>query len=219
MGPAGDITHEDWISLERVYRSFPSTQRERFMWRNAASLVHARLTEQGHHGLPALLPGLVHARLATALLAAGYHSKRELRNHSFLCLGCHAGLEIRILRDFGAGWVHGLEIRPGVVEEACQAGLVERHEISGGDFWEYLSASPFLSVDMIMALAPDRLSLERLWDVAEPHLVPGGHLVAVAQDTDILAMPKGVSVGPAMEGTMNWYILQRYQGSVVRTNS
>ncbi len=86
--------------------------------------VYQSLLARGHSGLPALIPGLVHARLATALLVAGYQSKSQLSSHSFLCLGCHAGLEVRILRDFGASHAEDVEIRQAVVQEGIRNRLI-----------------------------------------------------------------------------------------------
>ncbi|MCL4494293.1 MAG: hypothetical protein M1294_05695 [Firmicutes bacterium] len=39
--------------------------------------------------------------------------------------------------------------------------------------------------DEILALAPQALSLGRLWDMAAPHLREKGHLVVIAQDADL----------------------------------
>lgn len=83
---------EDWVSLEVLFRLFPSSRMQRQTWRQVCEAVHAELLARGHRGLPALIPGLVHARVATVLLAAGYHSKRDLQARKILCLGCHAGL-------------------------------------------------------------------------------------------------------------------------------
>lgn len=198
---------DDWESLERVYRVFPATRAQRQAWRRASNAVYQSLSAQGHMGLPALIPGLVHARLATGLLAGGYRTKSQLADRSFLCLGCHAGLEVRILRDFGARRAMGVEIRENVVREAVRAHLVEPTEIMAADFWTLLTVETETIWDDILILAPQGLSLHKLWTVARPHLVHGGHLVTVAQKSDLLDSPVEVSQGVALEGTMQWYVL------------
>ena len=200
-----DPVDDDWQSLERVFRAFPSQRQERAEWRSIASTVYARLLERGHLGLPALIPGLVHARLATALVAAGYRRKAEIRGRSFLCLGCHAGLEVRILRDFGAGRVLGIERRAEVVEEGVRATLIDSGEILVADFWDALRQPVRSHWDEILVLAPEALDMEALWLLARPHLVAGGHLTVVAQASDIEVWPSGMRQGVALEGTMGWY--------------
>lgn len=198
----------DWTSLECVYRAFPSKPEDRRSWRAASAAAYRSLLARGHLGLPALIPGLVHARLATALLAAGYRAKSQLADRSFLCLGCHAGLEVRILRDFGAGGVLGIEIRHDVVAEGVRSQLVEPDEVRIADWWEFLTADDERKTwDEILVLAPQQLSLEKLWDVARPHLVAGGHVVVVAQEGDLRDMPAEVDHGSALEDTMQWYAL------------
>ncbi|NMP23667.1 class I SAM-dependent methyltransferase [Sulfobacillus harzensis] len=199
----------DWVSLEYLFRAFPSSRVQRQAWRQACEAVDAALLARGHHGLPALIPGLVHARLATALLAAGYRSKRDLQERSFLCLGCHAGLEVRILRDFGASQALGIEIRPDVVAASLTAGLIAPGDVVVQDFWEYLKEMGHETFDTVIALAPQRLPMERLWALSQSRLVVGGLMVVVAQDTDVLSIPQATTIGPAMEGTMSWYRLQR----------
>ena len=201
--------HLKWDSLEYLFRAFPSSLRERQQWRQASDAVDQALTTRGHYGLPALVPGLVHARLATALLAAGYRSKRDLLGRSFLCLGCHAGLEVRILRDFGASKVIGVEMRADVVEASINARLTDPGDVVVEDFWGYLSRTDGELFDTVMALAPQRLAVERLWERVKNWLVPGGPLVVVAQPGDITGKPQEVRQGPAMEGTMRWYQLKR----------
>ncbi len=66
----------DWVSPELL---FPSSRMQRQAWRRVCEAIDAALLERGLRGLPALIPGLVHARLATALLAAGYRSKQDLQ--------------------------------------------------------------------------------------------------------------------------------------------
>ncbi len=195
---------EDWASLERLYRTFPSTREQRALWRTTCEEIDARLRRRGHMGLPALMPGLVHARLATALLASGYRAKTELARRSFLCLGCHAGLEVRILRDFGAGRVHGIETHPDVVRVSRMVGLVRSDEVTVEDFWRYLDFSTEI-VDAVLVLMPYRISVGTLWQAVQSKLVVGGHLVIVAQSSDVLDVPAGISHGIAMEGTMRWY--------------
>ena len=194
---------DDWESLERVFRAFPSRREERFAWRTACALVYQKLLVQGHMGLPALIPGLVHARLATALLAAGYRTKRQLAGRSLLCLGCHAGLEVRILRDFGAR-AEGLEIRQDVVEAAVNACLVQRGEVEAADYWEYLSQPPRALRHDIFMLAPEEVPVETLWNAAKSHLTAKGHLVIVAQPSDMVGVPTVAERGVALEGTMQW---------------
>ena len=201
---------EDWVSLEYLYQAFPSTPENRNLWRTAVQEIYYQLKAQGHHGLPALIPGLVHARVATALLAAGYRSNRNLRHQSFLCLGCHAGLEVRILRDLGAGRVYGLEIRRAVVESGMDAHLIESGEVAIADYWEVLHRpNPSATWDTIMLLAPEDVSLQVLWDTVRPHLVPGGRLAVVAQMSDVKEIPQEAYGGAALEGTMRWLGLRK----------
>jgi hypothetical protein len=197
----------DWVSLEVLFRVFPSSRMQRQAWRQACEAVDAALLARGHRGLPALIPGLVHARLATARLAAGYLSKRDLQARKFLCLGCHAGLEVRILRDFAAMRALGVEIRQDVVAESVTAGLVAREDIVAQDFWEYLRFGEHEMFDTVIVLAPQQLVLQQLWDLSQSRLLLGGQMVVVAQDTDILSVPHETAIGPAMEGTMSWYRL------------
>lgn len=204
-----DTDGADWVSLEYLFRAFPSTRRQRRAWLQACGAVDAVLSAQGHHGLPALIPGLVHARVATALLTAGYCSKRDLRGRRLLCLGCHAGLEVRIVRDFGALQVLGVEIRPGVVRASWTAGLVTRDEVLVQDFWDYLRAASGERYDTVMVLNPHELPLRPLWALAKSRLLPGGQMVVVAQEIDVLSVPPCTVTGPAMEETMRWYRLER----------
>ena len=172
----------------------------------------ARLDAHGHHGLPALVAGLVHARLATALLAAGWRAKSELRARSVLCLGCHAGLEVRMLRDFGVPRVHGVELRSLVVRESVEEGLVGAADISVGNWWAWLEAPPpggRIAWDAIVALAPQDLALDRLWTAAEPHLAPTGRVVVVAHPAEVVRPAPEWRTGPALEGTMQWYARER----------
>ncbi len=204
-----DTSRDDWQSLERVFRTFPSTLKQRRVWRKQSASVYESLLNHGHHGLPALIPGLVHARLATALLVAGYRSKSQLASRSFLCLGCHAGLEVRILRDFGAGRAEGIEIRDAVVQEGIYHQLVRADEIHIGDFWHILSMDAVTIWNEIVVLAPEALSLGKLWDTVWAHLSPLGHLIVVAQDADLLDVPSHIQHGEAMEGTMQWYLASK----------
>ncbi len=208
-----DRACDDWQSLERLYQVFPSTPDQRRTWRSAAQSIDKRLQARGHQGLPALIPGLVHARVATALLAAGYRTEAQLASSSFLCLGCHAGLEVRILRDFGARSVHGVEIRGEVVQEALRARLVDSSEVTTEDFWTYLAEAGNELFDNILVLAPEALSLQRLWHAVIPHLAADGHLVVVAQHADLRDLPLHIPQGAALEGTMQWYALT--QGAIV----
>ncbi len=164
----------DWVSLEVLFRVFPSSRMQRQAWRQACEAVDAALLARGHRGLPALIPGLVHARLATARLAAGYLSKRDLQARKFLCLGCHAGLEVRILRDFAAMRALGVEIRQDVVAESVTAGLVAREDIVAQDFWEYLRFGEHEMFDTVIVLAPQQLVLQQLWDLSQSRLLLGG---------------------------------------------
>ena len=210
--PAAPAGAEDWQSLERVYRAFPSAAKQRSRWRQGAARVDARLGAQGHHSLPALVPCLVHARLATALLAAGWRAKSDLRAHSVLCLGCHAGLEVRMLRDFGVQDVHGVEIRALVVRESVAEGLVAAADISVGSFWDWLEAPASggrLAWDATLALAPQDLALDRLWAAAEPHLAPAGRVVVVAHPPEVGTPGSEWRSGPALEGAMRWYARHR----------
>ncbi|PSR21961.1 MAG: hypothetical protein C7B45_08710 [Sulfobacillus acidophilus] len=197
----------DWVNLEVLYRIFPSSRMQRQAWRQACEAIDAALLARGHRGLPALIPGLVHARLATALLASGYRSKRDLQARKFLCLGCHAGLEVRMLRDFAAMRALGVEIRQDVVKASVTAGLVTQEDIVAQDFWEYLRFGEHEMFDTVMVLAPQQLILQQLWELSQSRLSPGGQMVVVAQDTDILSVPHETAIGPAMEGTMCWYRL------------
>ncbi len=201
--------HADWSSLEFVFRAFPSSRAQRQVWREMSQSIHQRLLQRGHMGLPALLPGLVHARLATALLAAGYRRRAQLANQSILCLGCHAGLEIRILKDFNAGDVRGVEIRSEVITEAVACGLIAQDDVWIGDFWDFLKSGYCGVWDEIVVLAPEQLSLAQLWPLAQESLLPGGHLVVVAQPSDVMDIPVGAAHGSAMEGTMMWLSLTR----------
>lgn len=204
----------DWQSLEMLFRAFPSTQGQRRAWRTTALRVDAALAARGHHGLPALVPGLVHARLATALLAAGYRSKGELSRRSFCLLGCHAGLEVRILRDLGAGWVRGVEQRADLVAEAVAAGLVSADSVWVGDYWDLLARGALPPCDEMLVLAPERLPVGHLWQVAGPTIREGGHLVVVAARADAEAIPEEAVSGPALEGTMRWHVLERTRGDL-----
>ena len=198
---------DDWESLECLYQAFPSTHAQRRAWRAASTAVRMALLTRGHLGWPALIPGLVHARLATALLAAGYRRQADLARSRFLCLGCHAGLEVRILRDFGAADAMGLEIRGEVVDEGLRSGLIRPGEVATADFWDFLTASADPSWDDILLLAPQQIALGKLWQAARGRLAPHGHLVAVAQASDLTDLPADVVDGPALEDTMRWYVL------------
>ncbi len=205
---------EEWQSLEVLYRVFPSAQGQRRAWRTTAMRVHAALAAHGHHGLPALVPGLVHARVATALLAAGYRSKAELGGRSFCLLGCHAGLEVRILQDFGAGGVCGVEQRADVVAESVAAGLVRANSVRVGNYWDLLDRRLLPPCDEMLVLAPERLPVTGLWQVAAATIREGGHLVVVATHADAEAVPPEARSGPALEGTMRWHVLERTPGDI-----
>jgi len=83
--------------------------------------------------------------------------------------------------------------------------------VSGGiaiqNFWEYLKETDHETFDTAIALAPQQLVLQQLWDLSQSWLSPGGQMVVVAQDTDILSVPRETAIGLAMEGTMSWYRL------------
>ncbi len=208
--------HGDWQSLEVLYRAFPSAEGHRRAWRCAARRADAALSTRGHHGLPALVPGLVHARVATALLAAGYRSSEELHGRTFCTLGCHAGLEVRILRDLGAGCAHGVELRGDVVAVAMAAGVVPADAIWVGNYWDLLARHALPTFDELLVLAPDHLLVDKLWEMARPTLRVDGHLVVVASPSDVDAIPAEALSGPALEGTMRWFALASRRGDLHR---
>lgn len=190
----------DWVILEFLFRLFPSSRMRRQTWRQACEAIDAAFLAIGHRGLPALIPGLVHARLATALLAVGYRSKRDLQARKFLCLGCHAGLEVRILRDFAAMRALGGEIRQDVVTACLTAGLVGPQDIVAQDFWEYLRLGEHEMFDTVIVLAP-QLALAAVVEFVATAVVAG------RPATDILSVPHETAIGPAIEGTTSWYRL------------
>ncbi len=122
-------------------------------------------------------------------------------------MGCHAGLELRILQDFGAHDVHGIEIRNHVVKAAIHAQLIPAIAVTVADFWSYLSGPPVAFYTDIFALAPEALSLQHLWNAVRPHLVESGHLVVVAQPQDVGDAPPEALQAMALEGTMHWYVM------------
>lgn len=148
--------------------------------------------------------GLVHARLATALLVAGYPDPTPLRHRSFLMLGSHAGLEVQILRDLGAATVTGIEKRADIVQAGILAQLVTADDLLITDYWVFLENRRD-RWDTIIALAPENLSLERLAGYAGPRLTSAGHLIVIAAPQDITEVTEEWLTGPAMEGTMQWY--------------
>jgi hypothetical protein len=100
-----------------------------------------------------------------------------------------------------------LEIRDDIVREGVREQLVEPEEIRAGDFRELLTTDVETTWDDILFLAPEGLSLQKLWAVVRRHLVVGGHLVIVPQESDLLEVSPEVNAGVALEGTMHWYTL------------
>lgn len=123
------MTLKTGVSLERLFRSFSSCVGQRHTWRQGSDDCYRNLLARGHEGRPALVPGLVHARLATALLAGRYRQKRQLQGRTFLCLGCHAGLEVRTLRDLGAKWAH-LVVQLFLIPYPRYHGLAEELDLT-----------------------------------------------------------------------------------------
>lgn len=197
----------DLESLEWIFRQFPTQRQQRLQWRQIAAEVDRRLRNQHHWGTPALVPGLVHARVATALIVAGIRNKRVLLGKAILTLGAHAGLEVRILNDLGA-YAIGIERNSHVVSQAIDAGLVTSEQLIVADYWKFLR-SDLRNWDLIISLAPQSLSLELLAVHAVPHLKSRGQLVVVAHDDEVVGKTGDFDVGPALEGTMQWYRLRQ----------
>ena len=84
---------------------------------------------------------------------------------------------------------------------------MEPEEIRAGDFRELLTTDVETTWDDILFLAPEGLSLQKLWAVVRRHLVVGGHLVIVPQESDLLEVSPEVNAGVALEGIMHWYTL------------
>lgn len=166
----------DHNSLESLYRYFPSRRAERERWRELAQAAAAELTEQGHYGLPALLPSFVHARVAAALAASGLVGRKALYSLNVLTLGAHAGLEVRIRQDFGAQAVLGVERDPRLVAVGHQVGLADPTSLMVADSWEFL-ADHQSTWHRILVLAPQRIAIAPLWRQARPRLTPQGCLV------------------------------------------
>ncbi len=197
----------DIESLEWILRQFPSRWQQRTQWRQMALEVDRALRDQHHWGIPALVPGLVHARVATALIVAGFRNKRALAGKSILTLGAHAGLEVRILGDLGAHAI-GIERNARVVSQAIDTGLVSSEQLIIGDYWAFLQAER-RDWDLIMSLAPQSLNLELLATNAVPHLKSRGQLVVVAHYDEVVGRTEDFDFGPALEGTMQWYRLRQ----------
>ncbi|MCL6562837.1 MAG: hypothetical protein K6U87_07495 [Firmicutes bacterium] len=198
----------DLNSLESLYRYFPTRLRERARWRELAQQAATLLAEQGHYGLPALLPSFVHARVAAALAASGLIGRRSLQSMAILTLGAHAGLEVRILQDLGAGTVLGVERDPRLVAVGHQLGLADPASLVVGDSWEFLSENRSVW-DRILVLAPQRLALTPLWDQARSRLTPTGCLVVLAHRGEASDAPPQANPRPALEDTMLAWVFRR----------
>jgi protein-L-isoaspartate O-methyltransferase len=198
----------DLNSLESLYRYFPTRSWERARWRELAQQAVLQLAEQGHYGLPALLPSFVHARVAAALAASGLIGRSSLRAMAILTLGAHAGLEVRILKDLGAGTVLGVERDPRLVAVGHQVGLADPASLVVGDSWEYLAESQS-NWDRILVLAPQRLALRPLWDQAQRRLTGSGCLVVLAHRGEAFDLPPQAYPCPALEDTMLAWVFRR----------
>jgi hypothetical protein len=84
---------------------------------------------------------------------------------------------------------------------------VEPREIICRDYWDYLAKDGPDCWDVVLALAPENLLLARLKTATSSRLNPGGRVVVVAEPHDVSDVPQDTRMGPAMEGTMQWYRL------------
>jgi predicted TPR repeat methyltransferase len=123
-----------------------------------------------------------------------------------LTLGCHVGLEDRILRDLGAGRVLGVEVDPRLVAVSRALGIVGEEEIVAAEMGAFLRQDE-RRWQRILVLAPQELDLSALAALALARLAPGGRLVVLAHHGALRAIPPGLEGRSALEGTMLAYVL------------
>ncbi|CAB1128071.1 conserved protein of unknown function [Candidatus Hydrogenisulfobacillus filiaventi] len=189
----------DLWSLQGLLEAWPGRPEEREAWRTFARRAEAALRERapGHWPGPALVPGLLQARLAAALGLAGLTRGDRLRTR-VLTLGAHAGLEVRMLRDFGFEAV-GLEQRPELAAAGRDTGLLPPDSLVTADYRAYL-ADPGPAWPLILALAPE--AVDPAWiATARRRLAPEGQLVVVAYWADLPAAWHS-RARPVVEGLM-----------------
>lgn len=194
----GKAGPRDLWSLDALLGAWSATPRQRRAWRRAAQNAEKLLRSPAHWDTPAILTGLVQARVATALMAAGLR-RADLLGRQILTLGAHIGLEARILRDWGAD-VRGVEQHRAIAGAGLQAHIVRMGDLEIGKALSVLEKDP-RHYDHILALAPSDADWPSRICVGLQRLKPGGSFLVVAYWRDIpLIFHDTMEEG--LEGTM-----------------
>lgn len=188
----------DLWSLDALLGSWPATPSQRRRWREGAQAAGTLLQSQGYWALPAVTPGLVQARVAAALLAAGV-TRSSIRGQKILTLGAHVGLEVRILRDWGAE-AQGIEQNRMVVEAGVQSQLVTPSDMVVGDVRTVLERDTG-RFNHIIALAPSDPEWPSWIAPALERLTSDGSVVIVAYWRDV-PLVFHAAMEDGLEGTM-----------------
>lgn len=201
-----DRHDRDLDSLEWLYQYLPASKELRSTWRSLARNAQNYLAKMAHHGLPALLVSFVHARVAAALAASDFPAEK-LPTADILTLGCHVGLENRMLRDLGAAKVLGVEQDPKLVQAGVNLGVVRADEIYLDDMERYLLKQQTVW-DRILVLAPQTLDLDRVASLALPRLKAQGKLVVLAHHGTLYDLSPDAVPLSALEETMEAYVFE-----------
>ena len=198
-------TREGLWHLDFVLERWAATPDQRRTWRRLAELLIGRL---GERQAPALVPGLVQARVATALLLAGYPHP-PLPAERILTVGAHAGFEVRLLRDWGSE-ATGIEQNPRVVQAGIEAGVVSSDALLSADAETHLAQALQKGCRylLIAMLAPSDPAWPTWLDLASSLLTRGGHLVILAYWADLPADWR-IAATPCLEGTMGGLLVRR----------
>jgi hypothetical protein len=204
--PMGDAEIQDGMwHLDFVLSHWTATPAQRRMWRTLSERLARQL---GGNQAPALVPGLVQARLGTALLLGGYLGP-PLPSLRILTLGAHAGLELRMLRDWGAEAI-GIERNLTLVRAGIQTEVVGTEALLAAEATDYLtrSCSVTHAYDLILILAPSDPAWPTWVDQASARLAPDGQLVVVAYWSDLPVGWRTLAT-PCLEGTMGGLLVRR----------
>jgi SAM-dependent methyltransferase len=184
--------------LDAILCRWRATPAQRAAWRALVERLERLGTHEAALHSAALMPGLLQARLGAALTLAGY-DRSALQGARVLTLGAHVGLEVRMLRDWGADAV-GVERAASLVRWGEGAGVTAPGTLIVADAASFLRQSR-AAWDLILTLAPSDPAWTTWPETAAAALRPGGRFVAVAYWRDIPVAWYDRLV-PCVEGTM-----------------
>lgn len=188
----------DAWSLDALFERWPASPIQRQQWRKLTEALSRELSSQGHWSAPAISPGLVQARVATALTLARLDGDR-LHNSRILTLGAHTGMEVRILRDWGARAI-GIESNASLVSIGRRLGVVPHSALLKAKAPSFLQKSHRMW-DYIFCLAPAHFEFESWCAPIAKRLQADGKFVLLAYWRDIPLIDM-TWLEECLEGTM-----------------